>query len=331
MIIPANISREGNIKYSGLIENEIEGLRLKKIEIEPFYITNRYSITRIIQLAYKVKQAISKCPPDLIHIQTGTAALFMMFLKSKTPFIITIGGSDLLGNPGRGLFWKIRGILAGLITTICSVRAKKVICVSRNLKDALPHYLQQKIEIIPRGVDIESFRPLPIDTVRQKLKWNLSEYYVVFSILSKDAAAVKNLPLAQSVISYYADKYDSNIHLELLVNKTKEEVISMLNAANALLVTSIHEGSPNIVKEAMACNLPVVAVNVGDVYERLNSVSPSVVTKTYDEQELAFALRTVIQINAKSNGRFVLIEQGLDRASVSHRIIEIYESCISNA
>jgi len=45
-----------------------------------------------------------------------------------------------------------------------------------------------------------------------------------------------------------------------------------LNASNVLLLTSLHEGSPTVVKEALACGLPVVSVDVGDVAERIEGI-----------------------------------------------------------
>jgi teichuronic acid biosynthesis glycosyltransferase TuaC len=326
MVIPANISKKGTLLYSGLLRNEVEGLSKRNIKVDQYYLTNRLSLIKIIQFANEVRNGLINSSPDIIHIQTGTAALFKLFLKSNIPWVMTIGGSDLLGYPSEGLGWKLRGIFAGLVTTICASHADKIICVSLNLKQALPRFLHKKIVIVPRGIDINHFKPVPKEIARQKLKWDFARNYVVFSLSQKDAA-VKNLSLASSVIDYYSRKFDSNIQLELIVNKTKEEVACMLNAANSLLLTSIQEGSPNIVKEAMACNLPVVAVDCGDIKERLNKVTPSVVTETYDVEEIALALRSIIKENKRSNGRSIIIEQGLDRETTIEKIVAVYKSC----
>ena len=95
------------------------------------------------------------------------------------------------------------------------------------------------------------------------------------------------------------------IRLELISGKTHSEINEMLNAANCLLLTSLHEGSPNIVKESMACNLPVVTVNCGDVAIRLSDVTPSFVSKDYNANELADLLRDKVHalaIKARAPG-----------------------------
>lgn len=326
MVIPANNSSDGKLTYSSLIRNEIDGLIRKNIEIDQHFLTHRFSPIRIIKFAKEVRHSLINSTPDLIHVQTGTAGLFMLFVKSKIPWILTIGGSDILGNPGRDLIWKFRGFIAGFVTTVCASQADRIICVSKNLKKALPQFLHKKIVILPRGVDINQFIPIPIELARQKLKWELDKNYVVFALTRSDSA-VKNLPLARSVIDYYSSKLNSNIHLVLIENKTKEDVINMLNAANALLVTSIHEGSPNIVKEAMACNLPIVAVDCGDIKERLNEVSPSFVVASYNVKEISYALMSILIKKNRSNGRSILIEQGLAREKIIEKMIAIYKSC----
>jgi len=50
-----------------------------------------------------------------------------------------------------------------------------------------------------------------------------------------------------------------------------------LLVADVLLNPSYHEGSPNVVKEAMACGLPVVAADCGDVRKRLAGCTPEAV------------------------------------------------------
>ena len=134
---------------------------------------------------------------------------------------------------------------------------------------------------------------------------------------------VKNYELAQEVMNCVSEVFPS-VRLELIVNKAPEEVAMLMNAADCLLLTSLHEGSPNVVKEAMACNLPVVTVAAGDVVERLEFVQPSIVVNSRAASDLA---RTVIQIlndPTRSNGVLEINRQGLSREAVAEKILEIY-------
>jgi len=97
-----------------------------------------------------------------------------------------------------------------------------------------------------------------------------------------------------------------------------------MNAADVMLLTSKHEGSPNTVKEAMACNIPVVSTPVGDVRERLAGVSPGGVGAT--ESELVVLVEDVLSNPTRSNGREAVQEVSWDR--IGDQIIDIYQSVL---
>ena len=105
-----------------------------------------------------------------------------------------------------------------------------------------------------------------------------------------------------------------------------DQVVKYLNSVDALVVPSLMEGSPNVVKEAMACNCPVVATNVGDVAwlfgdepgHYLSSFKPSDVAK-----KIQLALKFSIEYG-RTNGREKIINLGLDSASIAQRLIDIY-------
>ena len=112
--------------------------------------------------------------------------------------------------------------------------------------------------------------------------------------------------------------------LETLSFTPQADVALKMSAADCLLVTSIHEGSPNIVKEAMACNLPVVTVPCGDVEERLAGVQPGCVAP-YDAAQLASSIRQVLERGGRSNGRDELVRQGLTARAVAAQLGRLYD------
>jgi glycosyltransferase involved in cell wall biosynthesis len=112
--------------------------------------------------------------------------------------------------------------------------------------------------------------------------------------------------------------------METLSSAPQADVALRMNAADCLLVTSLHEGSPNIVKEAMACNLPVVTVPCGDVEERLTYVQPGCIVP-YDVTQLATAIRQVLKRRKRSNGRDELVRQGLTTRVVATQLARIYD------
>ena len=138
------------------------------------------------------------------------------------------------------------------------------------IADALPQACDtSRIRIIPCGIDLDRFKPMNSDDCKRKLRWRSGVFHVLFSTNYRDQ--VKRPELAQAAVrSLNLRGVEAEIHQ--LTDVANDEVPLWLNASDVLILTSMHEGSPTIVKEALACNLPVVSVDVGDVAERLTGV-----------------------------------------------------------
>src|SRR5688500_6090922 len=100
-----------------------------------------------------------------------------------------------------------------------------------------------------------------------------------------------------------------------------------MNACDVLILTSTHEGSPNVVKEALACNLPVVAVNVGDIATRLAAVDGCVLCVDHRVETLAAGLKAALNRSAMFDGRSSVLS--LDETLTAARVIDIY-GCAMN-
>ena len=97
-----------------------------------------------------------------------------------------------------------------------------------------------------------------------------------------------------------------------------------MNACDALLLTSSHEGSPTVIKEALACQVPIVSTDVGDVSERLLGVDNCYVAGTNDVDSLAEKLYTVLQMNQRLRlGRKLLAD--IERSSIAKKIAALYQ------
>jgi len=326
-IIPGNI-KNGAVVYSNFINNEILGLQSMGVDIEIFFFISRMSVSGFLKAKKNLEKLIESYKPDLIHVHTGSTTTFLVAVAKKRdiPWVITFGGSELLGNHKNGIKWWLRDLISVFLSKTSAVMCNGIICVSKNLQKALPRKSSKKSIILPRGVDITIFIPLDKTKAREELNINTNEIIVLFS-LNRTSAQVKNKNLADKVVTLFETKYKIQINLISLIGYSEKEIVLLLNAADALLVTSLHEGSPNIVKEAMACNLPVVSVNCGDVNERLKNVKNSFV-HTYDAELLCDSLYKVIKSGIRSNGREVLLNQKLDRQSISLEILKLYKAII---
>lgn len=115
------------------------------------------------------------------------------------------------------------------------------------------------------------------------------------------------------------------VELIAVYNKTPEEVCTYMNAADCLLLTSVSEGSPNVIKEAMACNCPIVTTNVGDVTERLENLEGCYVVDSREPKELAGAIRKSLEFGKRTEGRKRIIADQLEISQIAKRIKDIYE------
>ena len=120
------------------------------------------------------------------------------------------------------------------------------------------------------------------------------------------------------------------VELVELKGYTREQVNTWMCAVDALLMTSKTEGSPQVIKEAMACGCPIVSVDVGDVKERLNGLEGCFVAPIVDRKleigKLAEALKKAIAFEGKTNGREHIMQAGLSNEQVAEKIINIYRS-----
>ena len=102
-----------------------------------------------------------------------------------------------------------------------------------------------------------------------------------------------------------------------------------MNACDVLLMTSLHEGSPNVVKEALACNLPIVSTDVGDVRNRIGALDGCVVCATDDPATIAEALNQVLSRRQGIDGRKAVLD--LDEQVLTSKVIDVYRRAVEKS
>lgn len=266
---------------------------------------SRRGVKEYLQFFPKVRKELRRGEYDLIHANYGLTAPYAM-TQFRLPVVLTLWGSDVVG-------------FDGLVTKACAWRADAVTVRSEEMRELLG---RNDAYIVPSGVDLERFRPIDREVARDRVGWDHHGTHVLFPY-SPDYER-KNYPLAKRVVERAEAELSKEISLQTISGIPHENVPYYVNAADALLLTSDHEGSPNTVKEAMACNVPVVSMDVGDVRERLDAVEPSRVGTT--EDDLVYSLAQVLQTDERSNGREIVREVGWNR--IGDRLLEIYRAIL---
>ena len=276
---------------------QAEALIQQRIRVEVFHLRSRTSWRVLIREFRRFRQVIRTIRPQIVHAQYGTAtAMFAALGAGRIPLVITYRGSDLnRSRSGSGP----REFTGRILSQLAALRAARIVCVSRRLKHLL-WWRQARTVVLPSGVDADLFRPRPRSTLREGLGWAEQDRVVLFNT-GRDPLN-KRLDLAQDAVQE-ARQCTPSIRLEVLDGSVDPSCVpAMMNAADCLLVTSDLEGSPAIVQEGLATNLPVIGVDVGDIAERLEGVEFSYVTER-DPRALGHALAEVLNPPRRSNGR----------------------------
>lgn len=238
---------------------------------------------------------------DVVHANyglTGPPAVVQPF----HPTVLTLWGSDVTGS-------------ISLLSRVCSRFADAVVVMSREMADIIGC----DCHVIPHGIDLETFRPLSQSTAREEVGWGCEAHQVLFPY--GPSRAVKNFSRAKHVVNLARVRLDAPVELQTMPGVPHDHVPWYMNAADAMLLTSKRERSPNTVKEALACNLPVVATNVGDIARQLDDVTLS--TANDDDEVLVDGLVEALQSGERSNGRESIIDLGLENQL--DRIEAVYE------
>ena len=196
------------------------------------------------------------------------------------------------------------------------------IVVSEPLKQILK---SKSVRVIPCGVNQEVFYPKSLEKSRRELQWESGKIKVLFS--SAFSNPVKNASLAIASIKALNE---ASCELIELKNKSREEVSIMMNAADVCLMTSFSEGSPQFIKEAMSCGVPIVSTSVGDVNELLKGIDGCFIT-TYDVNDIADKLRKAVEFRKEikfTKAPQRIIELELSNENVVKKVLEVYHSVI---
>lgn len=290
----------GNAKnLAPFITDQVDSLKKVGIEAEYFLIKGK-GILGYLKNFKKYLRKINSFDPVVIHAHYGLSGLFAA-MQSKVPVITTFHGSDI--NVAK----------ARIFSRLALKRSARSIFVSLELANLIG---KKDPIVIPCGVDMDVFYERNQELSREQFDMDKNKYYVLFSSNFKNQ--VKNYPLARQAIDLIKE-----IEVELIELKgfTRKEVAILMNAVNAVLMTSKTEGSPQFIKEAMACNTPVISTNVGDVKEVLGTTKGCYIAEN-DPIDLKDKIVLGLQFNGRTEGRKNIVH--LDNLEIANKIADLY-------
>ncbi|MCX6032762.1 MAG: glycosyltransferase [Chloroflexi bacterium] len=294
---------------------QVNSLRRAGVEVDVFHFRGAKKPWNYLKARRSVQQRLESTHYDLIHAQFGQSAL--LALPCRPPLVVTFRGSDVLGIVGRDGKLTKSGRLLQFSSRIVAHWADDAIVVSRCLMEHLP---KRSYYVIPGGIDFKLFHPGDQSQARQDLGLDSDRRYVLFG--ANPGNFLKRFDLASQAVDL-AWRQFPDLEMVVLKNVPHEQVPLYMIACDALLLTSVHEGSSNVVKEALACNLPVVSTDVGDVRERLGPVVGCVVCEDDRPETIAAGLSQVVSKRQRVQGWNAV--QDLDEDRVTQQVIQVYQ------
>ena len=301
------------------IKTQAESLQREGVSIVFFTIKGK-GFRGYYQSVKQLRDHLKSNSYDIVHAHYSLCGFvaFLATLGYKTPVATSLMGSDV---KGAGLCLSLIRFFAGHLWDATIVKSQ----------DMYQNLGIQKTKIIPNGVNLDIFKHLSQNECRAQLDLVGNIPVILFG--ADPNREVKNYPLAQQAYKCLLARIPTlttdNCRLITLGSVSHHQIPIYLNACNTLILTSKWEGSPNIIKEAMACGTPVVCTDVGDVRWLLDGLEGCYVA-SQDSADIADKLEKSLFFKGRTAGRERLAKLELDSESVANRIVKVYERVLRN-
>ncbi len=286
---------EGNPHSGTWVRDQVAALEQIGFPCDVLWDAAGSGIVPYLRLRRAMMAALADKEYELVHAHYGFTGIVAASQRSA-PVVVTFHGTDVLGRPYARFHRRLFGAVETRLSRLLARHIDSAIVVSPYIGDALR---AKHSHVVPMGIDPTRFALVPRADARSRLGLDPDTRLAIF--VGDPQLRVKRFALAANAVEN-VNNLIGRTELIAVHGRTHEEVALFMNAADVLLLTSYSEGSPTVVKEALACNLPVVSVDVGDVRDQLAGVEPSRVCEA-DERALAHALAEILRSPVRSNGR----------------------------
>lgn len=249
--------------------------------------------------------------PDIIHAHYGLSGITAV-LQNKVPVVTTFHNGETLG------------FRQNFLSSLFSLRASYMIYVAQHIYEKAYFKRKKNYSILPCGVNLDECVITDHDKARLELGFDPHKKYILFGGAFENLR--KNYPLLKKGIELL--NRDDIITLEMK-GLSRAEVSKLLCACDLFALPTKSEGSPQALKEAMACNCPIMATDVADIKHLLGTVEGHYIC-TFEPENVAETLSKALDFNKRTKGRERIVELGLENYQVAERLVSIYDTVLNN-
>lgn len=292
-------------QVAAFVTEQVAALRQAGCEVKLFCVTGRGLLGYLRNLK-SIKIAIKSFSPDILHAHYGLCGL-LCTLQRNVPVIVTYHGSDI-NNPSMLRF-----------SRLAMLRSAHNIFVSKKLQQkAIKSFSLFTSSVLPCGIDTTIFHPMNREKACLWMKLDSAQHYILFAGAFDNE--IKDPQLAKEACALLP-----GVELLELKGYNRNEVVALMNVADCLLMTSHSEGSPQVIKEALACGCPVVSVDVGDVAEQIEGTNCGMIVERTPE---AIANALSMQLERPHRPYCKEKTDQFDNKRIAATIVEIYKTVI---
>jgi len=290
------------IGISPITKSQGESLQKEGVLLEYFVLEQR-GLKGYLKGIPLIRKHLKDNSYDVIHAHYWLSGIAAALAGAK-PLLVSLMGDDVKKN---SLKW--------LIYPFSYFFWSSIIVKSKDMYRTLG---LKKAHIVPNGVDMDRFKPMEQRLALQELKWDSNKRHILFP--SDPARVEKNFQLAKKAVEALDD---DSVELHYLKDVAMERVPYYYNASSVVILTSLWEGSPNAIKETMACSVPIVSTDVGDV-KKVVSKTEGCYIASFEYRDFSEAIKKALKFNKRTTGREDI--QYLKSEIVAQQIIDIYKN-----
>ena len=318
LIMTAIYPTEENPAFGSFVYTQVKALERSGIRVEVLVLGGRFRKLIYLKGISELRRRLAAGKFDVVHAHYSYVGMIAR-TQWRAPVVVTFHGDDLLGTiNGRGT----KTFSSGIIVRAGKKLAEHCDAAIVQSPEMAAKLKKSNVYVIPHEIDLDLFKPVDREQARSALGLNKNWKYLLFA--ANPRIPVKRFSMAKAVADSLAES-DPSVHLVTVYKEPQQRLALYMSACDVLVFPSYQEGSPNVVKQAMACNLPIVATDVGDVRQVIGGSEGCYVCAP-NVAELAARVTAILASCRRTTGRDQV--RHLDCPRVSARVIDVYENVL---